>query len=123
MVGRGSDRSLVVALVTQLVSEYEDISVKSFRGLTVNFLKEVGATILLRGVRSLSDMDQEFTMALANQALHSEIETVFLTAREEYTHISSSLTKQIAQMGSKEDVAKFVPELIVEPLLRKLGKA
>ena len=112
-----------VALVTQLVSEYEDISVKSFRGLTVNFLKEVGATILLRGVRSLSDMDQEFTMALANQALHSEIETVFLTAREEYTHISSSLTKQIAQMGSKEDVAKFVPELIVEPLLRKLGKA
>ena len=112
-----------VTLVTQLVSEYEDISVKSFRGLTVNFLKEVGATILLRGVRSLSDMDQEFTMALANQALHSEIETVFLTAREEYTHISSSLTKQIAQMGSKEDVAKFVPELIVEPLLRKLGKA
>ena len=110
-------------MVTQLVSEYEDISVKSFRGLTVNFLKEVGATILLRGVRSLSDMDQEFTMALANQALHSEIETVFLTAREEYTHISCSLSKQIAQMGSKEDVAKFVPELIVEPLLRKLGKA
>ena len=83
---------------------------------------EALARILVRGVRTLSDIEAEFTMTLANRALDPEIDTVFLMASERYTHISSSLIKQIAQLGQGNAAAKlrdFVPPDVVEPLVAK----
>src|SRR5439155_17927160 len=75
--------------------------------LAVHFVREVGARIMLRGLRTTSDMEYEFTMSLTNLALDPEIETVFLMAKETYSHISGTLLRQIANLGG--DLEKFVP--------------
>lgn len=111
-----------MALISSAVAEYDNVTVQSFEGLTVNFATECGALVMLRGMRTLSDMETEFTMSLANRALAPDIETVFLMANEKYSHISSTLIKQIAGMGAKsytERLRKFVPEQVIAPLLAK----
>lgn len=111
-----------VQLITEVIGDLPNVSVCSFSGLTVEFIRQQQAAIMLRGVRTLSDIESEFTMTLANLALEPEIETVFLMASERYTHISSSLIKQIALMG-KSSVAdrleQFVPRPIIAPLIAK----
>jgi pantetheine-phosphate adenylyltransferase len=94
-----------------------NVEVMPFTGLAVRFVRGLGARIMLRGIRTTSDMEYEFTMSLTNLALDSEIETVFLMARETFSHISSSLLRQIAALGG--DVEKFVPPAIRERLLRR----
>jgi pantetheine-phosphate adenylyltransferase len=91
-----------------------------FEGLSVTFAREIDAAVLLRGVRTVSDIELEFTMALTNHSLAPELETVFLMANEKYSHISSTLIKQIARMGqdlADSSLHRFVPECVVEPLL------
>lgn len=109
-------------LTAQVLQPFANVQVYSFHGLTVEFIRQCGARVLVRGVRTLSDIEAEFTMTLANRALDPEIDTVFLMASERYTHISSSLIKQIAQLGQGSGAARlrdFVPAEIVEPLLAK----
>jgi len=109
-------------LSRQVLSSYANVDVECFVGLAVNFVRRCGAAVMLRGVRTLTDIEGEFTMSLANRALASEIETVFLMASEKYTHISSTLIKQIAQMGqheAAEQLKSFVPPEIIHPLLDK----
>ncbi|HEV3115936.1 MAG TPA: pantetheine-phosphate adenylyltransferase [Gemmataceae bacterium] len=96
-----------VALVQHVVKSIGNVQVLPFHGLAVRFVREAGARIMLRGLRTLSDMEYEFSMSLTNLALDSQIETVFLMAREEYSHISSTLIRQIATF--KGDLTKFVP--------------
>ncbi len=111
-----------LTLTTQILKPYANVEVSCFQGLTVDFIRQHGARILVRGVRTLSDIEAEFTMTLANRALDPEIDTVFLMASERYTHISSSLIKQIAQLGQGNAAAKlrdFVPPDVVEPLVAK----
>lgn len=95
------------ALVRQVVTPFPNVEVRTFTGLAVRFVREVGARIMLRGLRTTSDMEYEFTMSLTNLALDPEIETVFLMAKETYSHISGSLLRQIADLGG--DLEKFVP--------------
>ena len=112
-----------LALVTEMVSELPNVEVKCFEGLSVSFASECNAAVMLRGVRTVSDIELEFTMALTNHALAPEIETVFLMASEKYSHISSTLIKQIALMGKERGASSlptFVPQCIVEPLLAKV---
>ena len=112
-----------VELTTQVLAPLKNVEVACFEGLAVNFVKECGAVVMLRGVRTLTDIESEFTMSLANRALAPEIETVFLMSGEKFTHISSTLIKQIAQMGRNDTQAQlkaFVPEQIVDSLLKKL---
>jgi pantetheine-phosphate adenylyltransferase len=76
---------------------------------------------MVRGIRPLTDIAGEFTMMMANQQLDPDIETVFLMAAERYTHVSSTLLKQIAALSDDdEQLAKFVPEQIIQPLRRQL---
>ncbi len=113
-------------LITSSVADYDNVTVESFEGLTVNFAERCGAVVMLRGVRTLSDMEAEFTMSLANRALTPEIETMFLMASEKYSHISSSLIKQIAKMGAASNtqrLRKFVPEPVIDPLLAKFNES
>ena len=79
-----------------MVEPFPNVSVESFEGLTVQFVRRIGARVILRGVRTLSDMEYEFGMSLTNHRLDPSIETVFLMADGEYSHISSTLIKQIA---------------------------
>lgn len=72
---------------------FQNVDIRCFEGLTVEFTRQCGARVLLRGVRTLSDIETEFTMTLANRALDHDIDTLFLMASEKYTHISSTLIK------------------------------
>jgi pantetheine-phosphate adenylyltransferase len=97
----------------QLVTKaYPNVEVASFEGLAVSFVRRCGAAIMLRGLRTLTDIEAEFSMTLANRALAHDIETVFLMASEKYSHISSSLIKQVALLGTdtaNEPLEPFVP--------------
>ena len=96
-----------VELLRQVVARFGNVEVRPFRGLVVRFVREVGMRIMLRGLRTLSDMEHEFSMSLTNRSLDPEVETVFLMSKEEYSHISSSSIRQIATFGG--DLDKFVP--------------
>jgi pantetheine-phosphate adenylyltransferase len=96
-----------VALLHTVTAPYDNVEVQPFSGLAVRFVRDLGARIMLRGLRTTSDMEYEFTMSLANLALAPEIETVFLMAKETYSHISGTLLRQIANLGGELD--KFVP--------------
>jgi pantetheine-phosphate adenylyltransferase len=99
-----------VQLLQETLRPLNNIEVRAFTGLAVNFVRDCGARVMLRGLRTLSDMEYEFTMSLTNRDLAPEIETVFLMSKVEYSHISSSLLKQIASF--KGDLEKFVtPEV------------
>jgi pantetheine-phosphate adenylyltransferase len=96
-----------VQMVRRVASPFPNVEVRPFNDLAVRFVREVGARIMLRGLRTTSDMEYEFTMSLTNLALASEIETVFLMAKETYSHISGTLLRQIADLGG--ELEKFVP--------------
>ena len=96
-----------VDLIRRVTTEYSNVSVRPFAGLAVWFVREVGARVTIRGLRTLSDMEYEFTMSLMNLNLDPQLETVYLMAKEEFSHVSSSLLRQIATLGG--DVSKFLP--------------
>jgi pantetheine-phosphate adenylyltransferase len=109
-----------VELLERLTTPLGNVRVRQFAGLAVQFVRECQARVIIRGVRSLSDMDTEFTMTLANRKLDPGIETVFLMADEEFSHISSSLIKQITPLADDEELARFVPAEIIPDLREKL---
>jgi pantetheine-phosphate adenylyltransferase len=109
-----------VELVQRVVAPYRNVEVRPFTGLAVRFVREVGARIMLRGLRTLSDMEYEFSMSLSNLALDTEIDTVFLMASEVYSHVSSTLIRQIASLHG--DVGKFVPAEIKTALLARVNE-
>ena len=88
-----------VTLIRQAIAPYGNVEVRDFDGLAVTFVRELGAGVMLRGLRTTSDMENEFTMSLMNLSLDPEIETVFLMAEEPYSHLSSTLLRQIARFG------------------------
>jgi pantetheine-phosphate adenylyltransferase len=101
-----------------------NVDVRTFDGLAVEFVRQCGSRILLRGVRTLSDLDAEFSMTLANRVLDESIESVFLMSADRFTHISSSLIKQIAEMAHenpRQRLQHFVPEPIIQPLMDRLA--
>ena len=97
-------------LLQQVLAGLPNVEVRPVTGLAVHFVREFGSRIMLRGLRTLSDMEYEFTMSLTNRDLDPGLETVFLMSRVEYSHISSSLIKQIASLQG--DLDKFLtPEV------------
>ncbi|MFO0790513.1 MAG: pantetheine-phosphate adenylyltransferase [Pirellulales bacterium] len=108
-------------LVERVTKKLGNVEVRQFSGLAVKFVRDCHARVIIRGVRSLSDMDSEFTMTLANRKLDASIETVFLMADEEYSHVSSSLIKQITPLATDEALARFVPREVIADLRAKLS--
>jgi len=96
------------------------IEVQPFEGLLVGFAQEVGASMIIRGLRAVTDFDYEFQMAGMNRRLDHEIETVFLMASETNQFISSRFVKEIARLGG--DVSSFVPKLTLERTLARVRK-
>jgi pantetheine-phosphate adenylyltransferase len=122
-VGVNPDKATVfdiderVAQLKAVTREFNNVEVSAFTGLAVGFVRQSGARIMLRGLRTLSDMEYEFTMSLMNLHLDPGIETVFLMAKEEFSHVSSSLLRQIAALGG--DLSKFLPEPVKKALIAK----
>jgi pantetheine-phosphate adenylyltransferase len=106
-----------VELLQHVLKSCSNVEVRKFQGLAVRFVREVGARIMVRGIRTLTDMEYEFTMSLTNLSLDPEIETVFLMAKETYSHISSTLIRQIATFQGELD--KFVPPEVKAALLKR----
>jgi pantetheine-phosphate adenylyltransferase len=106
-----------VGLIREVTAPFPNVSVRPFTGLAVGFVREVGARVMIRGLRTLSDMEYEFTMSLMNLNLDPEIETVFLMAKEEFSHVSSSLLRQIATLGG--DLSKFLPPVVATALVSR----
>jgi len=103
---------------TQLVSEalrhIPNVRVSLYTGLTVDYMRQIGATVMVRGLRVFSDFELEFRMALANRRLAPEVEVVNFIAGEAYLHLSSSTVREIASLGG--DVSTFVPPNVVQAL-------
>jgi len=111
-----------VELVTKATAHCGNVEVRSFSGLAVEFVRQCGSRVMMRGVRPLTDIAAEFTMMMANRQLDPDIETVFLMADEELAHVSSTLIKQITPLSSDERLAKFVPRVIIPALRAKLPR-
>jgi pantetheine-phosphate adenylyltransferase len=109
-------------LVAAATEHLQNVEIRSFDNLAVTFVRECGARVMVRGVRPLTDLANEFTMMMANKHLDVGIETVFLMADEEFAHVSSSLIKQITPLADDEMLARFVPESIIPALRAKLQR-
>ena len=107
-----------VRLIKEVTGAMPNVEVQPFTGLAVRFVRSLGARVMLRGIRTTSDMEYEFTMSLTNRTLDPEIETVFLMASEAYSHLSGTFLRQIALFGA--DLDKFVPSQVKTALLARV---
>ena len=113
-----------VEMIEQAVTPLRDkaeIVVQPFEGLTVQFAREVGASVVVRGLRAVADFEFEFQMTVMNQQLDRDIETVFFMADPRHQAIASKLVKEIAQLGG--EVGKFVSPSVKERLMARVGRA
>ena len=108
-----------VALIRQAVPD-KRVDVQSFDGLLAEFAKKIGASVIVRGLRAVSDFEYEFQMALMNRNLAPKIETVFLVPAFDLTYLSSSLVREVARFGG--DVSQLVHPAVQQALKRKFGK-
>ncbi len=106
-----------VRLIQSVVTPYSNVRILPFTGLAVHFVRAEKARIMVRGLRTLSDMEYEFTMSLMNLNLDPGIETVFLMAKEEFSHVSSSFLRQIATLGG--DLSNFLPPTVRDALVER----
>jgi len=114
------ERAELVELAT---AHLPNVEVRPFSGLAVEFVRHCGARVMVRGVRPLTDIAFEFTMLMGNRELDPDMETIFLMADEQYTHVSSTLIKEITPLCSDEKLARFVPKVIIPTLRAKMAAA
>lgn len=112
-----------VELVRRVVEPFDNVEVRTFDGLAVQFVRDCGSRLMIRGVRPLTDIAGEFTMMVANRNLDPEIETMFLMADGQYAHVSSTLIKQITPLATDEMLARFVPVEIIPALRARIAQA
>ncbi len=114
------ERVETVRRETEHLKSVAEIEIRPFEGLLMHFAREVGAGIIVRGLRAVADFEYEFQMTAMNQQLDREIETVFLMADPRHQAVASRLVKEIARLGG--DVHKFVPPGIEKELLAKVAR-
>ncbi len=107
-------------LIEKAVKDLKGVKVEEFQGLTVDYARQTKTTVLIRGLRAISDFEAEMGMAQANKQLFPELETIFLMTKAEYSFISSSTVKEIARLGG--DVSQFVPPPVNEYLKRHFSR-
>jgi pantetheine-phosphate adenylyltransferase len=111
------DQKERVDLTRLVTAQLPNVEVLPFTGLAVRFVRELGARLMLRGIRTTSDMEYEFDMSLTNLALDAGLETVFLMANAQYSHISGTLLRQIASLDG--DLTPFIPPEVHQPLIER----
>lgn len=108
------------AMILEAVGNDPRVEVDAFHGLLVDYARQRGARVLLRGLRAVADFEYEFQFSHMNRRLAPEVQSLFLMTSEENSFISSSLVKEVASFGG--DVSRFVPESVRQRLAEKLGK-
>jgi pantetheine-phosphate adenylyltransferase len=108
-----------VAMAREVLAAYPNVRVMGFSGLLMEFVHSVDATVIVRGLRAVSDFEYEFQMAGMNRNLYPEVETLFLTPAEQYLFMSSTIVREIASLGG--DVSSFVSPIVAERLTAKFG--
>ena len=108
-----------VAMASAVLADCSNVRVIAFSGLLMQFVREQGAAVVVRGLRAVSDFEYEFQLAGMNRKLFPEVETLFLTPAEQYMFISASLVREIALLGG--DISQFVPPLVEEALKQKIS--
>lgn len=109
-----------VELIKRCTSDIENVEVDSYGGLLADYAREKGAVAIVKGLRAVSDFEDEFQQALTNKQLNPEVETIFITAEAEHMYLSSSLVKQIGELGANIDMSKFVPPQIADDIVERL---
>ncbi len=109
-----------IEMMERVLANEPRIEVTTFDNLTVDYAESVGADMIIRGIRAMSDFEYEFEMALMNKRLAPNLETVFLRSSQRYLYVSSSRLKELARFG--RDVSEFVPALVAKRLREKLVK-
>jgi pantetheine-phosphate adenylyltransferase len=107
-----------VEFIKRTVVRYKNVWVESSEELLVNYMKDRGAKVIIKGLRAVSDFDKEFQIALINRKLESGIETLFMPSSEKYTYISSSAVKEMTRYGA--DLSTFVPREIISDVIGKI---
>jgi pantetheine-phosphate adenylyltransferase len=108
-------------MLEAMTSGFENVSVDTFDGLTVDYALRVEARAILRGIRAVSDYEYELQMALMNRKLQPGLETVFMMPADKYSYLSSRLVREVAQLGGSIDC--LVPELVAQKLREKIDVA
>ena len=109
-----------VALIREATKDLDNVEVMGFDGLVVDFARDNGVTVLVRGVRTVGDVDYEKQMAVMNRDLYPDLDTIMLTPAPEYAHLSSSLVRELAGLGAP--VEKLVPPAVIPALLARFGR-
>jgi pantetheine-phosphate adenylyltransferase len=109
-----------VELAAEVLTSFPNVRIMKFNGLMVDFAKKNGASIILRGLRAVTDFEYEFQLAGMNRKLMPEADTIFLPTSEQFTYISSSLVREIAKYGG--EIGEFVPLGVKEVLIKKLAE-
>lgn len=107
-----------VELLKRSLSDVENVEIDMYSGLLAEYSDKVSACAVVKGLRAVSDFEYEFQMALTNQKLNPDFETVFLTANAEHMYLSSSVVKQVCEFGG--DISEFIPEEVSEDIIKRI---
>ena len=106
-----------VSMIKEMTESMPNVTVASFDGLLVDYMKEINATILVRGLRAVTDFEYELQIAQTNHVENPEVETIFLTTSLQYSYLSSTIVKEFASYGG--DISKFVPARFIDRIYEK----
>ena len=106
-----------VKMLEEVTKDMEKVKIVLFNGLLIDFAKDMGARLIIRGLRAITDFEYELQMSQTNHRMYPDVETMFLTTGVEYSYLSSSVVKEIAAFGG--DVTQFVPEIVTKKLKHK----
>lgn len=106
-----------VSMLKELTKDLPNVEVTSFDGLLVDYMREIDASIIVRGLRAVTDFEYELQIAQTNHIENTDIETIFLTTNLQYSYLSSTIVKEFASYGG--DISKFVPEQFVDTIYEK----
>ena len=106
-----------VSMIKEMTESMPNVTVASFDGLLVDYMKEINATIIVRGLRAVTDFEYELQIAQTNHVENPEVETIFLTTSLQYSYLSSTIVKEFASYGG--DLSKFVPARFIDRIYEK----
>jgi pantetheine-phosphate adenylyltransferase len=110
-----------VSMIKEMTNEMPNVTVTSFDGLLVDYMKAIDATIIIRGLRAVTDFEYELQIAQTNHVENADVETVFLTTSLQYSYLSSTIVKEFASYGG--DISKFVPAQFIDRIYAKYNNS
>ena len=108
-----------VSIIEKQTAHLPNVKVTSFTGLLAEYAREIEATMIVRGLRAVTDYDYEIQIAQTNHIINNNIDTIFLATSLDYSYLSSTIVKEVASYGG--DISKFVPEDLIKPIYAKYG--